>query len=275
MRSAWLVILPLFLGCAGKNTVAGNDKTKAEQLETSVPSWCQTTCEKIVACADATDCACSGDVCDCSNANVPDCVDSCKGELARFTQGSDACAAAGESFKTCIDGMQCRDFTSNTGKDCDPSAADEAACPELDDNSPDGDSPPISGTGGSVNYGAGGTISSGTAGSVNYGAGGTGIGGYGGSTTTGVAVSCQESYGTGGTTGTAGSAATSAVTCEEGRNDCSDGHDYAWLCARGSDDKIGCACFVDGAATGGFDPQSEVCPTLDRVNIGCGFGLIN
>ena len=68
MRSScrlWL-FLPLFLGCAGKNVVAGEEKTKAEQLESALPSWCQSTCARLRACPESTGCDCDGDVCQCS-----------------------------------------------------------------------------------------------------------------------------------------------------------------------------------------------------------------
>ena len=49
MRSSVLgLLLPLLLGCSGQNVVAGDEKTKAEQLEASVPSWCESTCSRLL-----------------------------------------------------------------------------------------------------------------------------------------------------------------------------------------------------------------------------------
>lgn len=262
MRSAWYLILPLFLGCAGKNTVAGEDKTKGERLGASVPGWCQSTCERIVACGGDDDCSCSGDSCSCTQTNVADCVSACKQQLARFANATDACAAAGERFMSCVDVLKCSQITSGSGNDCSPSAQDKALCPEADDDAPRDNAPPASNSGGT----------SGIGGNSPGDGDDSGVGRTTGGTASTGPVSCQGSYGTG---GSAGTGSTSVVTCEEGRSSCTDAHEYSWLCARGSDGKIGCACFVDGAATGGFDPQTEHCPALSRVNSGCGFALVN
>jgi hypothetical protein len=268
-RSAWCLILPLFLGCAGKNTVAGEEKPKPAQLAASLPSWCEKACQKINGCAANTPCDCMGtDACGCLGVN-DGCVDDCQDALRPFTKGDDACAAAGERLKACVDGLSCSDLNSSGGDPCQEARKDIELCPEEDDGNPPSGGPDA--MGGSVGGYPATAGSSATAGSATGGfaTGGTGTNdpASGGSA---VAVSCSASYGA---AGADSGGAPSALTCEEGRADCSDGHEYSWLCARGSDQQLGCACFVDKQVVGGFDPKSEACPELSRVNAGCGFGL--
>jgi hypothetical protein len=253
MRYLFCLVLGLAtVGCAGKNTVAGEDKTKAEQLEGSLPTWCQSTCERIDACS-APDCDCQGDTCNCDTGAK--CPAQCEEEMARFTDGTEACATVGENFKRCIDTMTCEEFNGN-GK-CELSAADKKLCPEME-----GDTIEPSPAGGGQVPGGGG---SGPVPSDNPGSAGT-TGG-----TAGATVTCGSGYGTGG----AGSAepSASAVICEEGLADCNDGHEYSWICARGSEGQLGCSCFVDSQVTGGFDPQSSSCPSRATVNAGCHWNI--
>ncbi len=268
-------------GCAGKNTVAGADKTKAEQLESSLPSWCRTTCERFNDCATAG-CDCQGDVCDCSTPDT-DCPAECEREMGRFTTGDDACADRGEKFKRCIDALSCNDLNGNGAKSCSLTDAEESACPGPDQTTDPpasvGGGPvevPPSGTGAGGNTGSGGAI-----GGSGGASGGTGTGGAtggaaaapstGGSTSTGELVKCSSAYGAGGAAGDV--PASLSTTCEEGRGECSDKHEYSWLCARGSEGQIGCACFVDMQVTGAFDPGSSSCPSLEVVNAGCSWNL--
>lgn len=254
MRYLFCLVLGLATaGCAGKNTVAGEDKTKAEQLEESLPTWCQSICERINACSDSS-CDCRGDTCDCDTGAK--CPEQCQEEMARFADGTDACASIGETFKRCIDTMTCEEF--DRGGKCALSAADEKRCPEEDGDTIE--SSPSAG-GGAAAPGGGGSgpvpSDSGTAGTT----GGT----------TGTTVTCASGHGAGG--GAAVEPSSSAVICEEGRADCNDGHEYSWICARGSEGQLGCSCFVDSEVTGGFDPQSSTCPTQATVNAGCHWNI--
>jgi hypothetical protein len=270
------MLLPLFLGCAGKNTVAGENKTKAEQLEAAVPSWCTTVCQRLSACASSDACDCSGDACSCTNLGGNDCVAECQATMAAFTSGDDNCATIGQSFKSCIDGATCDGLVNANA--CQLTAAEKRACPKPKSGDDTVDSPPSSGspgssTGGSssspnapdgsANVGGGTSASSGTAGSANDGSNDF--------PTTGVPVSCQNSYGTGG--GSPAEPATNGVVlCEEGRSDCTDGHEYSWLCAKNATGEAACSCLVDSGVTGAFDPGSS-CPALAQVNAGCHFNL--
>src|SRR3954465_7714419 len=82
MRFAVLgLLLPVVLGCAGKNVVAGDEKTKSQQLEAAVPSWCETTCTRLQACP-ARPCECTGDLCDCPAEVGSDCPAQCLKAMA-------------------------------------------------------------------------------------------------------------------------------------------------------------------------------------------------
>lgn len=277
--SRYLMCLLLGLsvgGCAGKNTVAGTDKTKAEQLESSVPSWCQTTCDRIQDCAMA-DCKCRGDLCDCARVD-DDCPEECQKEMARFTEGDDdECAEIGERFKRCIDGLSCSDFDIK-GK-CSLSDAEEDRCRTT--SKPPIDSPPAGGgpvqdpgTGGTGSGAApsgGGNTGSAAAPSNGGNTGTAAAPSVGGTGAGGEPVHCNSAYGTGG--GAAELPASSSVVCEEGRGACTDDREYSWICARGSEGQVGCTCFVNSQVTGGFDPRSTSCPTLATVNSGCNWNL--
>jgi len=259
-QSLWVFAVAMSFSCAGKNTVAGAEKTPGEQLESSLPAWCAKTCTWFATCAAQNGCSCSADGCDCKGPSAT-CEDDCQQELRRFTV-DDECAAVGERFKDCFDALSCVELDSPS---CRYSKAERDLCPELDGGS-DAD-PPLADTGtGGISSGptnAGGSATSGVAGSSSAGASGAGSGGP--------PVSCAEHLGIGGSG--AGGAASSEITCDEGADSCDDGHSYAWLCVRGSQGQIGCSCFFDSQVAGSFDPLGTTCPTLPTVNAGCGWNL--
>ena len=261
MRHRWCgfsLLLPLLLGCSGKNVVAGEEKTKAEQLDSTLTSWCQSTCTRLRACP-AVPCQCdtAGDVCNCVGVD-----DNCEVQCARsfdgYTDAGEGCAAVGQRYQKCIDGLTCSDLD-NRHDPCRISAAERAACPDPDENVdvyPNGDG------GDSTGPSSGGTSSAGpSAGQGTFTAGSASIPGP---------VSCSGSYGTGGGAPASGG---SQVTCEEGRLACTDGHDYSWICARDSQGRRACSCLVDAHATAGFEPVKD-CPDLTAVNAGCGWSLL-
>jgi hypothetical protein len=257
----------LCLGCAGKNTVAGADKPKAEQLEEAVPSWCERICERMNACASGGACDCSGDVCTCNGGG--DCVSDCHHEMQRYTGGDDECATVGQRFSSCLDGLTCEQL--DHGKQlCRLSEAEDRHCPYHYDDPPVGDDGPSSGTGGAT-----GSAGSAASGGVPSGSAGTGSGGASGGAGNGgvTSVSCDEGYGVG-AAGSSPGGSPSSLTCEEGRESCSDAHDYSWVCVQGSQGQLGCTCFVDSQVTGGFDPATATCPSLATVNAGCGWNII-
>lgn len=231
------LLLSLFLGCSGENVVAGPEKTQVEQLESALPSWCQSTCARLRACPENTSCDCDGDVCDCIGID-DGCEQQCPLSFAPYTTGSESCAAIGQRIKGCIDGIMCADLGAKSDA-CRASAAERAACPDpndLDDN----DVPPT-----------GNNSPSGNPGGASP-------------------VTCADS--------TASSSASppaigARVTCEEGRDGCSDGHVYSWICSQDSQGQRACACLVDSQATASFVPNSSDCPLLAHVNAGCAWGL--
>jgi len=242
------LLLPLLVGCAGKNVVAGEEKTKAEQLESALPSWCQSTCTRLRACETSAPCQCDAesDVCNSCVGVDENCEAQCKAYLAPFTGAGEMCAVIGERMEHCVDGLTCGDLG---GQDpCVPSAAEKAACP--DPNEID-DSPPSGSVGDSAGPSEGGAPSTGSYAGTNP-------------------VSCTDSYGAGGGQPASGS---SQVTCEEGRANCTDGHEYSWICARDSQGQRACSCLVDAHATAGFEPVMD-CPDLSAVNVGCGWSLL-
>jgi hypothetical protein len=239
------LFLPLFLGCAGKNVVAGEEKTKAEQLEAALPSWCGSVCARLRACPESTGCDCSGDTCSCSGVDEG-CEAQCPAAFARYTNAGEACAVIGQRVKDCFDAVKCSQLS---GSDpCPVTPAERAACPDADQVD---DTPPSS-----------------------TGSNGAGSSDGGSPTTDSYAntnpVSCTDSYGAGGGQPATGS---SQVTCEEGRRGCSSGHEYSWICARDSLGQRACSCLVDAHATAGFEPSMD-CPDLSAVNAGCGWSLL-
>ena len=242
------VLLPLFFGCAGKNVVAGEDKTKAEQLAAVLPSWCQTTCTRLRACPVNTDCTCSGDVCDCGARVDAKCEAQCQDAFAAYTNAGESCAAVGERFKTCVDAIQCSQLNGNDP--CAVTDAERSECPDPNASGSDSVDAPAS---------AGGLVDN----------PGTSVGGASAGHAGANPVTCPASYGTG---GGASASDGSRVTCEEGRDNCTDGHAYSWLCALDSQGRRACSCLVDAHATAGFEPVSD-CPDLSAVNAGCGWAL--
>jgi hypothetical protein len=257
----WLLLGLGVGGCAAKNTVAGSDKTKAEELASSLPNWCKSTCDRLQACP-ASACDCTGDTCSCTGVDE-NCSSQCAREMARFT-ASDSCASAGEKFKKCIDTLTCDDL--NSSNPCELSSADKKACPETDSSIDDSSASPTTSVGDVPPSGAGGAT--GTNGSPGV----AGVTGTGGATGAPPLVSCNGAYGTAGASSGRPSTS-SAVICEEGRDSCNDGRDYSWVCARGSEGQLGCTCFVDSEVTGGFDPGTDSCPSLATVNAGCNWNI--
>src|SRR5215216_4515958 len=119
-RAAWSAILPLFLGCAGRNVVAGDEKTTSQELAAAVPSWCRETCDFLAVCSMKRGCDCAaGDSCDC--AVVPkDCEANCQKELSSYAVGDDVCAQAGQRIMGCIDRLTCDDINQARGSLCEP-----------------------------------------------------------------------------------------------------------------------------------------------------------
>jgi hypothetical protein len=255
--AGWLLGFGALLACSGQNVVAGEEKTQGEKLQASLPSWCASTCSKLSQCEVDEGCDCVDDSCVCRGGVDEDCVEDCQQEMARWAQGSDECAAVGQRFKGCVDEMGC-DVLTEEGI-CPFSEAEQSACPRPGD--PD-ETPPTNS--GGPNYGTGGTSSSGpmayagttfTAGSASYDPSAT--------------VSCVLGYGSGG-----GGAAQGwpSLLCEEGHEECSDGHNYLMYCVRTSETVTTCSCLVDQQVVGGFDP-GDACPTSQQMNAGCNWNL--
>lgn len=274
MRSAWYLLLPLFVSCSGQNVVAGDEKTKPEQLAESLPEWCEQYCGTLNACNEGRPCDCAGDSCRCVGVDVVSCTAQCQKELRVYTLGAERCAELGQRFTGCLEKLSCEDLFRSAANDCEPTSSERAVCPD-DGDEPSDEIP--SQIGGSTSTAGSASISHGTAGSA-YGLPGEGgapsMGGstsVGGSASTGgtgptPSVHCKESHGLDGPPN-------GGVECDEGRLDCTDGHAYSWLCARGANLKLVCSCLVDAELTQGFEPNPGGCPTLSQVNAGCGFAL--
>lgn len=248
------LFLPLFLGCSGQNVVAGEEKTKAEQLESALPSWCQSTCTRLRACpAEPCQCDAAGDVCNCVGIDSG-CEEQCQKSFDPYIDAGEACAAVGQRFKSCIDDLTCSDLGGDHNP-CEITAAERTACPSKGDS----ETPPTGVDDNSVGPSTGGTsgVYSGPIATAGTAAGPN-------------PVSCEGSYGSGGGAPVIGG---SQVTCEEGRGACSDGHDYSWICARDSQGQRACSCLVDAHAKAGFEPVTD-CPDLAAVNAGCGWALL-
>ena len=253
---AWAGLLLLVLGCAGRNVVAGEEKTKSEQLQEALPAWCRQTCEFMAACA-----ASPGD---------RECQTSCQEQMSRYALGTEECADLGQHFVACVDSLTCDELQSSAGSRCQATETEQARCPHpgTSGDPSRGLDPPMSSAGSTSGgaYSTGGTASTGGGGAIggDSGAGASAIAGAG----AGPEVSCAMSSGTGGS-----AYGSDSFTCEETRAYCSDGHAYGWICARGSQMLAGCSCFVDGQVTGGFAPGVGDCPQLQLVNAGCGWEL--
>lgn len=240
------LLLPLFLGCSGENVVAGEEKTKAQQLEAALTTWCPSTCERLRACPQSAACECTaGDECGSCVGVDEGCERQCAAAFEPYIDAGERCAAVGQRIKTCIDGLTCENLG---GEDpCRASNAEKAACPdpnEIEVSPPMASGGPITGTGGT-----GATLGP----SSNF-----------------TPVTCPDSYGAGGGMPAAGG---SFVSCEEGREGCNDGHAYSWICSQDSQGQRACACLLDSQAIASFVPISSECPTLAQVNAGCGWAL--
>lgn len=265
--AAWVLGLLALMACSGQNVVAGEEKTKAEQLGASLPSWCASTCGRLSQCEVDDGCSCAADSCVCNGTVDEDCVEDCQDEMSRWTQGSDLCAAAGERFKSCVDDAGCELLTVEGV--CSFTEAEQQACPRPGDaDQGDPGTPPLAGDGGASSgpsYGTGGTLVSGpmptagttfTAGSANYDPSAT--------------VTCQSGFGSGGSASAQG---WPSLLCDQGHEDCSDGHEYLMYCVRTSETATTCSCLVDQQVVGGFDPGGPVCPTSQQMNTGCRWNL--
>jgi len=229
--------LPALLGCTGQHVVAGEERTKAEQYEATLPAWCSAICHTLQNCEEQ-DCACSGDVCDCGGGVDEDCAVDCLDDMSRWAQGSDECAAIGQRFKDCLDAAACSLLSG--GNTCQTDEADQNACPRP--GSPDPGSAPDADSSGGLNP------------PMNVP----------------VPVTCQEGGGTGSAPGAEPGVA--QLLCELEHLDCSDGQDRQVVCVTTSQGPTSCACRLDGVLTGAFDPGGN-CPTLAQQNVGCGWSL--
>ena len=241
-------LLPILWGCSGAHVVAGEEKTNAEQLESSLTSWCDNTCKRLRACPAPDNCDCEGDVCNCVGVD-DSCEEACPESFERYTGAGEDCAAVGQRIQRCIDGISCSEL--NGSDPCKATAAERDACPEesdVDDAAPSGG--PTAGGDTGTGSSAGGSGSAPTVGNP--------------------LVRCTDAYGAGGGMPADGSP---HVSCEEGRSNCSDGHEYSWICSVDSQGQRACSCLVDGVASNGFQPGVE-CPDLQQVNAGCGWYLV-
>lgn len=239
----WGLWLPLVLACSGTNVVAGPELTEAERIEASLPAWCASTCQSLLMCWQ-DDCRCDGDVCECG----PDdsCEENCRSLLSSVLRTSAACAATAKRLQQCYDAAGCRVYDSDRpcrdledqASECDPTYYGSASPPDPPD-------PPPS------------DVPSGTAGSANLGP------------NSGPEVTCAGGFGGGQGLPQPGS---TAVICEEGSFDCSDGRDYSMVCVATSSGQRACSCIVDAVVTGAFTP-GESCPTREEMNAGCGWRL--
>jgi hypothetical protein len=278
-RYLWTMILPMFLGCSGKNVVAGEEKTKAEQLRDGMASWCAKGCTRFHACDDTPtgSCDCADDVCDCDSFDLSECTEDCQQELNQFTS-DEHCAGVALQLQSCVDMSSCSALEEDWPS-CYPSRADYNACKHVDDDPPETDfgSSQPGGTAGSVN-GVGGAYGSGGASSTGGNAPGPsgGTSSLGGSSTTGGSasgpvVTCLDATASG-SAGSANMGGGAYVTCDETRGTCSDGHQYSWVCVDDAQGHDICSCFVDGTFVGALDPELS-CPSTSEVNSACGWRL--
>lgn len=275
-RFVFGLLLPLLAACAGKNTVAGDEKTKAEQLEESVPSWCAKACVKIESCAKQRPCNCDGDVCDCSGGAGYDCPSSCQQAINGFMNKGETCAGAGLHFQSCIDAASCNELYTDGA--CAPTDPAEKVCfPEQSSDAPtDVGSSSASAGSASIDQGPssggasayGGASAGAFGGSVSGGSSSTGSAGAGEGGAASAVVVCDSGFSSGPAPGN-----TTNEICEGGGLGCDDGHEYRYLCAHTSDGRSACSCFVDDNVTGAFDPE-DVCPTSAALNAGCGWNLV-
>jgi len=245
---AWLFTLglPLVVACGGSVGVDGGKPTQAS-IEASLPGWCQSTCEKLMAC----DAARGNDT-----ESVSDCSHNCRVELTDGVQRSPACAQRIDEFKSCVDAKGC-------------AAAYDDVCSLHDAGECDDDE--------------GDTVSPG-AGPSPPGAGGSPAGpppspppmvGIAGGSSTGPIpfdppVYCSSGSGTGGSAGPARGGV--QLICETSYGDCSNGSSYDVTCVSTTEGQSSCSCFVDNGLWHAFDPGG-VCPSLMQLNSGCGWNI--
>lgn len=263
------LLLPLALGCAGKNTVAGEEKSKSQQLEESLPTWCKTACVKLRGCEKDYPCDCGGDTCTCAGAG-DDCEAECQTSLQRYAQGGESCALVGQHLQQCVDRSTCTQIFG--GMACATSDADEALCPGDSSGSSSGpnggggyvDMPDTTGANGGQPIPSAGSSSGGSSSAGAEGGASSGGSSASGGATGDLAVSCSTRFSGGPTPDNT----SSNEICEGGLSECTDGHEYRYLCGRTSDGLSACSCLVDGGVTGAFDPGVS-CPTQAALNSGC------
>lgn len=276
---AWLLglglPLALTLACSGKSVGSGGQET-SQQVESSLPSWCQSTCQRLASCNVDEDCACTAEPCDCgSNVGSPsECSEDCQESLGERARISDACAQEIARFKRCVDARGCS-VVENSG-----------VCPMPKTGVCDGDGgdianpPPVAiGTGGTSTSGPSDPGSSapsppiGTAGSASIPAGpGMPAVGGGPSGPPPLVVPIVRCSGGFGSAGGGPPPAGAQVICEEGHDACSNGSTYYTICVTTSGGQSSCSCFQDDRLITAFDPGGT-CPALAQVNAGCGWNL--
>jgi hypothetical protein len=84
-------------------------------------------------------------------------------------------------------------------------------------------------------------------------------------------VTCSAGSG-GGSAGSAGGANVPAFSCEERREQCSDGASYQVVCSAAGDG-ASCNCFRSGEFTGSLTLTPARCPSVAEMNAGCGWAL--
>ncbi|HKO51807.1 MAG TPA: hypothetical protein VJV79_29055 [Polyangiaceae bacterium] len=246
---AWLISLslPLALACSGKS-VGGNEPTQAS-VEASLPSWCQSTCEKLAACDGGQDVGIK---------SVSDCSQNCLMELTDGAQRSQACAQRIDQFKSCVDAGGCAVVRDNV---CSLDDADECD----DDNDVDPEPPgaaPVPGAGGSYpGPGPSPPPMVGTAGAPSSGP-----------VPADPIVYCSRGAGSTGAGGARPPPGAAQVICETSYDDCSSGSSYYAICVSTSEGQSSCSCFVDNKLSTAFDPGGT-CPSQMQLNYGCGWNI--
>lgn len=246
---AWLIGLsfPLAVACSGKVVGSGGNEPTQASVEASLPSWCQSTCEKLAACDVAQDNGIE---------SVSDCAQNCRAELTDGAHRSQACAQRIDQFKSCVDARGCAVVRSDVCSLDDAEECDDDN--DVDSESP-GAAPPPVGTGGSAS-GPGpspppmvGTAGASSSGPIPFGP----------------AVHCSSG---GGGRAAGPSPGGAQVICETSYGDCSNGSSYYAICVSTSEGQSSCSCFVDDKLSIAFDPEGT-CPSLMQLNYGCGWNI--
>ena len=248
----WLIGLglPLVLACSGKSVDSDGKGPTQASVEASLPSWCQSTCEKLAAC----DCNCTGDSCGCRTgiASVSDCSKNCLDELTDGARRSQACAQRIDRFKSCVDASGC------AAVDSDLCSMDDVEACDGDNEAP-GAGPAPAGAGGSApGSGPSAPPVIGTAGSSASDP-----------IPSDPPVHCSSGGGGGGVGPSPGGA---QVICETSYGDCSNGSSYSATCVSTTEGQSSCSCFVNSKLSTAFDPGG-VCPSLMQLNYGCGWNI--